>query len=100
MQEEALKFSLQRSQLIESAWQVRHGYALRPDLHVLVEALLTGGFEALRKACQLHLGVPMQPMLAKACTSVEELLKRVKGSMPKCAARLCAEFKPRGAGRP
>ena len=26
--------------------EVRHGYALRPDLHVLVEALLSGGLEA------------------------------------------------------
>ena len=32
-------------------------------------------------------------MLAKACSSVEELLKRMKSSVPKAAARLCAEFK-------
>ncbi len=26
--------------------QVRHGYALRPDVHALVESLLHGGVEA------------------------------------------------------
>eukprot|EP00434_Breviolum_minutum_P032822 symbB.v1.2.029029.t1/scaffold3130.1/size80623/5 len=75
--------------------EVRHGYALRPDVHALVESLLHGGVEAVRKNCTLQLGVPMQPMLAKACTSVAELLKRILGSMPEKAARatLAAEYK-------
>lgn len=74
--------------------EVRHGYALRPDVHALVEALLRGGVEAVRESCTLQLGVPMQPMLAKACTSVEELLKRILNSMPeKASATLAAEFK-------
>eukprot|EP00913_Durusdinium_trenchii_P016058 g15092.t1 len=75
--------------------EVRHGYALRPDVHALVEALLSGGVEALRQSCTLQLGVPMQPMLAKACSSIPELLKRILGSIPGKAegARLSAEFK-------
>ena len=74
--------------------------------------------QGVKQRCTLHLGVPMQPMLAKvgysgchrdqnpfeksapckpevysdkrsfqACTSIQELLKRILGSMPHKAKR-------------
>ncbi|CAE7604225.1 LIG6 [Symbiodinium sp. CCMP2592] len=78
--------------------EVRHGYALRPDVRALVEALLEDGIEGVRRRCTLHLGVPMQPMLAKACTSIQELLKRILKSVPRSVQAtnpimLSAEFK-------
>ncbi|CAE7702361.1 LIG6 [Symbiodinium sp. CCMP2456] len=78
--------------------EVRHGYALRPDVRALVEALLEDGIEGVRRRCTLHLGVPMQPMLAKACTSIQELLKRILKSVPRSGQAtspimLSAEFK-------
>ncbi|CAE8703731.1 unnamed protein product, partial [Polarella glacialis] len=75
---------------------VRTGYALRPDVRALVDALLEGGLARVRTACTLHAGVPMQPMLAKPCTSTEELLKRLIGAFPSSdngVVRISAEFK-------
>ncbi|CAE6965609.1 adl1 [Symbiodinium natans] len=72
--------------------EVRHCYALRPDVRVLVEALLEDGIKGVKQRCTLHLGVPMQPMLAKACTSIQELLKRILGSMPHKAKRGWCEW--------
>ncbi|CAE7526372.1 lig1 [Symbiodinium pilosum] len=75
---------------------VRHGYALRPDVRALVEALLEDGIQGVKRRCTLTMGVPMQPMLAKATTTILELLKRILGSMPQKVggpAMLSAEFK-------
>jgi len=60
----------------------RAGFALRPDVGALVEALLQGGIEGLREACTLHVGVPMQPMLAKPATSTDELFGRIVRALP------------------
>ena len=71
---------------------VRSGYALRPDLGVLVAAVL-GGCDKLASSadalalmssrieatCTLRPGVPSQPMLAKPCSSIADAIKLLRG---------------------
>ena len=71
---------------------LRRGYALRPDVRVLVDAILSirdgaaasssdGGTplqtlcRAFDEVCTLRAGVPSQPMLAKPCTSIADAIK-------------------------
>jgi DNA ligase-1 len=79
---------------------IRSGYALRPDVAVLVAAVLSGCDETgcdefgcdgagdplemlsarLHAACTPRVGVPLQPMLAKPCTSIVDAIKMLRGA--------------------
>ena len=68
---------------------MRSGYALRPDVRLLVAALIDGVgalprdgtaplvalSNSIAEVCTLTTGVPSQPMLAKPCTSIADALK-------------------------
>ncbi|KAG5188162.1 ATP-dependent DNA ligase [Tribonema minus] len=53
---------------------VRDCYNLRPDLPLLVGALIEGGVEGAVETCTVRVGMPVRPMLAKPSTGVEDLL--------------------------
>lgn len=66
----------------------RVGYALRPDVAALVNALVSSGgdVQAVRRECTLRIGIPCAPMLAKPATSA-------LGALTRCAPPLVAEYK-------
>ena len=98
------------SALREAQDALRRGYALRPDVRVLVDAILSirdgaaaasssdGGTplqtlcRAFDEVCTLRAGVPSQPMLAKPCTSIADAIK-ILGDKTKGAVAFCAEHK-------
>eukprot|EP00403_Amphidinium_massartii_P000380 CAMPEP_0178380748 /NCGR_PEP_ID=MMETSP0689_2-20121128/5625_1 /TAXON_ID=160604 /ORGANISM="Amphidinium massartii, Strain CS-259" /LENGTH=549 /DNA_ID=CAMNT_0020000905 /DNA_START=124 /DNA_END=1771 /DNA_ORIENTATION=- len=52
----------------------REQFTACPDVEKLLEPLLHGGLEAMRKATSFSVGIPMRPMLAKAETSVDRII--------------------------
>ena len=38
-----------------------------PDIPRIVKALVEGGVDAMQKACEVAVGTPVKPMLAKIC---------------------------------
>jgi DNA ligase-1 len=59
-----------------SPQEVRRAVMLRGDLHAVAEAALRDGPAGLDQF-QLHVGQPLQPMLAQLATSVEAALERI-----------------------
>jgi DNA ligase-1 len=55
---------------------VRRAVMLRGDLHAVAEAALRDGPAGLEQF-QLHVGQPVQPMLAQSATSIEAALERI-----------------------
>ena len=56
------------------SWARRCVSETGPDLRVLLDALLRHGPEGLAGAVQLCCGVPVRPMLARACTGVADAI--------------------------
>ena len=84
---------------------VRSGYALRPDVGVLVEAALGARDDpappadalalmssTIEAVCTLRPGVPSQPMLAKPCSSIADAIKLLRGGAS-AAVAIAAEHK-------
>jgi DNA ligase-1 len=59
-----------------SPQEVRRAVMLRGDLHAVAEAALRDGPAGLEQF-QLHVGQPLQPMLAQSATSIEAALDRI-----------------------
>ncbi|KAL9309097.1 putative DNA ligase (ATP) [Arabidopsis thaliana] len=70
-----------KNPLDEAATIVKEVFSMLPVYDIIVGALLTSGVWNLPKTCNLTLGVPVRPMLAKATTRVDLILEKFKDTV-------------------
>ena len=56
---------------------VRQTYAIHHDLYSVVEALRIGGIRKMQRICQVSIGIPIDPMLAKPAMSADDILSSI-----------------------
>ncbi|KAL9859493.1 putative DNA ligase (ATP) [Arabidopsis thaliana] len=67
--------------MLLAATIVKEVFSMLPVYDIIVGALLTSGVWNLPKTCNLTLGVPVRPMLAKATTRVDLILEKFKDTV-------------------
>ncbi|KAF6259490.1 ATP-dependent DNA ligase [Scenedesmus sp. NREL 46B-D3] len=75
-----------KQQLEAAAAAAAAAYHSCPSLDIIVQVLLAEGPEALARRVQLTCGVPVKPMLAKACTSVADSFVQLAATAAAAAA--------------
>jgi DNA ligase-1 len=75
-----------KKQLEAAAAAAAAAYHSCPNLDIIVQVLMSEGPEALAQRVQLTCGVPVKPMLAKACTSVADSFVQLAATAAAAAA--------------
>jgi DNA ligase-1 len=75
-----------KQQLEAAAAAAAAAYHSCPNLDIIVQVLMEEGPEALAQRVQLTCGVPVKPMLAKACTSVADSFMQLAATAAAAAA--------------
>eukprot|EP00943_MAST-04B_sp_MAST-4B-sp1_P006770 g6770.t1 len=61
--------------------EVRRVYAVHHDLFSVVSALQNGGVQEMVNSCQMKIGIPIDPMLAKPATGANVILESVRSDL-------------------
>ncbi|CAA7057484.1 unnamed protein product [Microthlaspi erraticum] len=73
-----------KNPLDEAAKIVKEVFSVFPVYDIIVSALLTSGVWNLPMTCTFTPGIPVRPMLAKATTSVDLILKKFRDTVFTC----------------
>eukprot|EP01138_Halocafeteria_seosinensis_P009559 gb/GECG01009769.1/.p1 GENE.gb/GECG01009769.1/~~gb/GECG01009769.1/.p1 ORF type:complete len:841 (+),score=104.87 gb/GECG01009769.1/:1-2523(+) len=64
-----------KSELEQVYKDVKFSFSICSSLRTVAEIIVDKGVSQLRKCCTVHMGVPVQPMLAKACSKSSEAVE-------------------------
>lgn len=66
-----------KSRMLEAEQILENVFNLQPNWKTIIEKLLLYGIDEIEEHIKLTVGIPLRPMLAQPCKSVEECLSRL-----------------------